>query len=93
MDRAIFFMKHLSKTRFQLLGLAALCIAAKNEEIYTPRLKDWTRAADNGYSVVELKLMERELLKTLDWKIHPSTAYNWLTGCKSYERMKSIKYE
>ena len=36
------------------------------------------RSADNGYSALEIKQMERQLLKTLDWKIYPSTAYNWL---------------
>ncbi|MCQ2817802.1 MAG: hypothetical protein MJ252_11105 [archaeon] len=55
--------------RFQLLGVTALLIASKNEEVkfLTPdRLAEMTADACTGN---EIKEFEREMLKTLKWKI------------------------
>ena len=44
----------LSKSKLQLLGVTALFIASKYEEIYPPELKDFIYITDRAYSKEEL---------------------------------------
>ena len=50
-DRFLSVHKNVPKTEFQLVGLASLFIAAKIEEIYPPKISDFAKSADNGYSM------------------------------------------
>ena len=49
-DRYLLKVKNIKKEDFQLIGLVALLIAAKNEEVYTPRIENLSVAADNAYT-------------------------------------------
>lgn len=40
----------VSKSKLQLVGVTALFIAAKYEEIYPPEIKDFVFITDNAYS-------------------------------------------
>lgn len=40
----------VSKSRLQLVGVTALLIASKYEEIYPPELKDFVYITDRAYS-------------------------------------------
>lgn len=64
-DQAFSVMKNIKKEQFQLLGLAAMVIAAKNEEVLAPHTRDWERAIENGFTSAQLRRMERELLNSL----------------------------
>lgn len=55
-----------------------MVIAAKTEEVAVPRMKDWVRAVDSGYSLEELLATELLLMKDLDWKLLSATPYNWV---------------
>ena len=68
----------IKKEEFQLVGLASMVLAAKTEEIYTPKLEDWAKSADDGYSLQEIKWMERSLLRSLNWQLFPVTSCTWL---------------
>ena len=63
----------ISKNHLQLLGVGALLIACKYEEIYCPDLNDFVYITDKAYSKEEIILMEQNILKTLNYEImHPS---------------------
>lgn len=80
-DRLLSNIESIKKENFQLVGLTALYIAAKVEEIYPCKISDFARAADNGYSVKTIRSTEKFLLKALGWRITGPTVYsitNWL---------------
>ena len=44
-----------------------MLIASKYEEMYAPEVRDFVYITDNTYSTMDIKAMEREMLKTLDY--------------------------
>ena len=63
-DRYLSLVK-ISRKNFQLVGVTALFIASKIEEIYSPRISDFSAASGNSYSLAALVEMEKKILKTL----------------------------
>lgn len=68
----------IQKNKYQLVGLAAMIIAAKTEEVAVPHMREWVKAVDNGYSLEELLATELLIMRELDWKLLPATPYNWV---------------
>lgn len=81
LDRLLMLWHNIQKEEFQLIGLGAMYVAAKLEEVYSPKLQDWVRSADNGFSVTQIKSVEQRILHLLCWKalvLTPSSHLNWL---------------
>ena len=71
-DRYLSICK-ISRTNFQLLGIAALMIACKHEEIDLPKIKDFIYITDNAYTKSELIKMEEQVLYKLNFAfMYPS---------------------
>jgi hypothetical protein len=64
----------IGRKNLQLLGLAALLIAYKGNEIIYPRLQSFIELSDNAYTIVELKDMEIKVVQKLDCDILAPTA-------------------
>ncbi len=64
-------------SQFQLIGVCALWISAKLEEIYVPELKYFSQAT--GYSSTEREIceMERYMLRIFGYKVHKVTLQSW----------------
>lgn len=66
----------LPTSNFQLLGVAAMFIASKYEEIYPPNLSQFVEVTDYTYTGQQICQMEQEILKTLNFRISvPTTIY------------------
>lgn len=69
----------VSTQKLQLVGLTALFIAAKYEEILAPSVDEFVYMADNGYTKDEILKGERIILQTLDFNISAyCTPYSWV---------------
>lgn len=66
----------VERDAFQLIGLAALSVAVKTEEIKVLKLEELAKAADYAYDEDAIRKAEMNLLKTLKWKIYPTTPYH-----------------
>jgi Cyclin, N-terminal domain/Cyclin, C-terminal domain len=66
------------RLRFQLLGITALFIASKYEEIYPPEVKDCVYTTDRGVSRQDVLDMEMDILQALNFRISGPTAYPFL---------------
>lgn len=66
------------RTRFQLVGVTALWIAAKVEEIFPPRIRDFALSTDGACSEQDILAFEQEMIKHLDWILLPVTCYSWV---------------
>lgn len=59
----------IRRTKLQLLGVSALMISTKYEEIYPPTVKDLIYITDNAYLKQEIIQMESAILTILDFDI------------------------
>lgn len=67
-DRYLLSQETIRKD-LQLVGVTALFIAAKYEEIYPPELRDLILLTDRAYSKDQALAMEKKILKCLDFII------------------------
>jgi len=68
----------VSRPKLQLVGVTALLIASKYEEIYPPELRDLVYICDRAYSKVEILEMEEIILKKLEYQITIPSAHAFL---------------
>ena len=67
-------LKKIERCNFQLLGVTALLIACKQNEIIFHKLKEYVYITDNAYTENAIKNMEFKILKTLNFNIlNPSS--------------------
>ena len=64
------------RCEYQLVGFTSLFIAAKYEEILTPKIKSFIPICDRLFSVSEVLKMEGSILSVLDFQISKPTV-NW----------------
>ncbi|XP_028392483.1 G1/S-specific cyclin-E-like [Dendronephthya gigantea] len=77
-DRYLKVKRDIQKSRLQLVGVTALFIAAKLEEIYPPKLSEFSYVTDGACTDDEILIEELVMLKVLDWKLTPLTINTWL---------------
>ena len=59
-DRFLSAHSNVKKEELQLIGVTALFLAAKMEEVYSPRVADFAKSTDNGYNVDQIVKMEKK---------------------------------
>lgn len=85
-------LKSTTRRNVQLVGVTALLIAAKFEEVYPPQIKDLVYVTDKAYTRDEIIKMEVVMLGVLDFKIccptpmHFFDRYQRLNGCTETQR-------
>ena len=57
------------KSELQLMGVTAMLIASKYEEMYAPEVKDFVYITDNTYSSEQIRAMESKMLHVLDYMV------------------------
>lgn len=70
--------KEIERSRLQLLGVTALSLASKYEEIYPPTISDLVRICDNAYTETQIVDMEFEILGKLNYNITVPTSHTFL---------------
>lgn len=66
-----------SRDNLQLIGLAALLISSKLEEVRPPNLNDLSRICDTLYKESEIAKMELEICTSLKWNLTPMSILSW----------------
>lgn len=70
--------QNVMRTKLQLVGVAAMLIAAKVEEIYPPLVEDFVYITDNSYSRSQVLHMEKVILDTLAFELVATTPLPFL---------------
>ncbi|XP_068180070.1 G1/S-specific cyclin-E2 [Antennarius striatus] len=78
LDRFLLTQRDLGKEQLQLLGITALFIAAKVEEIYPPKMLEFAYVTDGACDVWDIQQTELLILKALNWNLCPETPISWL---------------
>lgn len=71
-------LKPVRRSRLQLVGVTALFIAAKYEEIYPPELKLLEEICDKAYNQNEMLAMEMEIIVSLGYQFMYPTIHSFL---------------
>lgn len=68
----------IARTQYQLVGVTAMLIASKYEEIYAPEIKDFAFITDDAYTRIDILAMEQTMLRTLDFNLTAPSPYRFL---------------
>merc|ERR1719277_375554 len=71
-------LRPIKRSKLQLLGVVAMFIAAKYEEIDPPKVKEFAFITDNAFSKKEIVSMECSVLMTLEYQIAVPTPVHLL---------------
>jgi len=79
-------LKQIPKNQIQLVGIAALLIASKFEEIYSPSIQDFLHDCNDSYTLDEFLEMERVILCTLGFQLGCPCALTFLRRISKAEQ-------
>ncbi|XP_044976598.1 cyclin-B1-5-like [Hordeum vulgare subsp. vulgare] len=71
-------LQAVPRRELQLVGMAAMLIACKYEEIWAPEVNDFISIADNAYSRQQVLSMEKNMLNSMEWNLTVPTPYVFL---------------
>jgi cyclin B len=71
-------MADIRRSELQLVGVTALLIACKYEEIYPPEVRDCVYITDRAYNRQQVLDMEQDILDRLEFRITVPTAHPFL---------------
>lgn len=71
-------LRTISLSKLQLVGVTALFIAAKYEEVLCPSIQNFLYVADGGYTDEEILRAERYMLKVLNFDLSYASPMNFL---------------
>ncbi|KAM9805322.1 G1/S-specific cyclin-E2 isoform X3 [Syngnathus typhle] len=77
-DRFMLTQEDVNKDYLQLIGITALFIASKIEEIYPPKIGEFAYVTDGACDTWDIRRTELQILKALDWNLCPETPISWL---------------
>jgi hypothetical protein len=78
-DRYLSVQSNVPKQQLQLIGVTCLFMAAKMEEIYPPKVRDFAYVTDGACTVEQIVTKELVILRCLKWKLSSLTVNSWLT--------------
>nr|UVJ64691.1 cyclin B protein [Sipunculus nudus] len=83
----------VSRGKLQLVGVTAMFIAAKYEEMYAPEIADFVYITDNAYNKSEIRKMERLMLHTLDFSLGRPLPLHFLRRNSKAGEVDAMKHQ
>jgi len=84
---------HVMRKRLQLVGIVAMFIAAKFEEINPPEVHDFVHITDNAYTKEDVLLMECTVLTALNFQIVVPTPTHFFDCLQKVNRCDDVHRE
>ncbi|KAF7344980.1 MFS domain-containing protein [Mycena venus] len=81
-------LRAVAPTKLQLVGMAALLLAAKFEETVTPAIANFTHISEDAFSAQEMRQAEQHILRTLEWDLSYPSPMHWLRRVSKAEGYK-----
>lgn len=85
-------LHRISKDEVQLVGVAAMLIATKYEEIYPPTVKDFIFMSKNAYSKAQILDMEMQILSCIEFQICETSSYRFLERYSKIAKADSVVF-
>lgn len=90
LDRYLQTDKTIGHSNLQLVGVTALFIAGKYEEMYVPALSDFEYVVDYGFKKQQILEMELKMLYKLDWCLGRPLSLHFL---RRYSNVAKVQAE
>lgn len=74
-------LRKVNLNKFQLVGITAMFIAAKYEEVYAPSISQFVYIVDGGFTHDEIIRAERYMLQVLGFHLQFPNPLNFLRRC------------
>ena len=78
-------LRVVSLVKLQLVGLTAMFIASKYEEVVSPSIQNFIYMADGGYTDEEVLKAERYILQVLEFNLQYPSPMSFLRRCSKAE--------
>ncbi|XP_034089706.1 G2/mitotic-specific cyclin-B2-like isoform X2 [Gymnodraco acuticeps] len=96
MDRFL-QVQPVSRRKLQLVGVTAMLVACKYEEMYTPEVGDFAYITDNAFTKAQILVMEQLILRALNFELGRPLPLHFLrraskVGNSDVERHTLAKY-
>ncbi|XP_077119977.1 G2/mitotic-specific cyclin-B2-like [Ranitomeya variabilis] len=93
MDRFL-QVQPISRGKLQLVGVTALLLASKYEEMYTPEISDFVYITDNAYTASQIREMEILVLRQLKFNLGRPLPLHFLRraskSCSAYAEQHTL---
>merc|ERR1711874_192469 len=70
--------KSIPRSNLQLVGVSAMFLISKIEEIYAPSISDFVYITDNAYTESQIRQMELRIIRALDFDLSQPISLNFL---------------
>lgn len=70
--------RQVRRSRLQLVGVSALLVASKYEEIFPPEIQELVYITDKAYTKKDILEMESDIIETLDYQFCVPTTHTFL---------------
>jgi len=71
----------IARSDLQLVGVTAMLLASKYEEMYAPEIGDFVYITDNAYTKAKIRAMEQKMLVALDFDLSNPLCLHFLRRC------------
>ncbi|XP_038661523.1 G2/mitotic-specific cyclin-B1-like isoform X2 [Scyliorhinus canicula] len=82
----------VTKQNLQLVGVTAMLVASKYEEIYPPAVRDFVVITDDAYSCAQIRQMERLILKKLDFSLGKPLPLHFLRRASKIAEIDTVQH-
>ena len=82
----------VARANLQLVGVTALLVASKTEEVYSVALADLVYITDDAYTAEQIIVFERELLCGIEWDVTVPYPIQFLRRCSKALSNDSIAH-
>lgn len=62
-------MQTIGRKKLQLVGVTAMLLASKYEEMYSPEIGDFVYITDNAFTKAHIREMEQLILQSLNFEL------------------------
>ncbi|XP_054739509.1 G2/mitotic-specific cyclin-B [Anastrepha obliqua] len=91
-DRYLQEVKDTKRTHLQLVGVTALFIAAKYDELIPPSISEFVYITDDAYNSKQIVQMEMKILKTLDCNLSRPLPIHFLRRFSKAAKVEDIHH-
>jgi G2/mitotic-specific cyclin-B, other len=85
-------LKPVSRHKLQLVGITAMLIAAKYEELYSPEVRDFVYICDMAFCKEDILALEIQILNALNFSLTPATPLHFLRRFSKAARSDSTTH-
>ncbi|KAD5960229.1 hypothetical protein E3N88_11701 [Mikania micrantha] len=86
----------VTRKKLQLVGVTAMLLACKYEEVSVPVVDDFIVISDKAYTRSEVLVMEKEMMNTLQFNLSVPTQYvfikRFLKAAQSYKELELLSF-